>query len=121
MTRSAIRPPQPGGTPLSAAIVTDGLIFVSGQTAGEVQGIDGQIEAVLKKLGAILREAGADYSDVVRCGVYLTDIRYRPRVNEIYGRFFDPAAPPARTTIECKLAAPEDLVEIDCVAVRRAG
>lgn len=120
MARSAIRPPQRGATPLSAAIVSGGFIFVSGQTATEAGGIEEQTKAVLEKIGEILSEAGAGYGDVVRCGVYLTDIRNRPQMNDVYATFFDTGDPPARSTIECKLAAPELLVEIDCVAIKSA-
>ena len=91
------------------------LLFVSGQTAHEAGGFDAQTKAVLEKIGAILRAAGTDYAHVLRCGVYLADIRDFPRMNEIYAEYFRDR-PPARTTIECKLARADILVEIDCVA-----
>ena len=52
---------------------------------------------------------------MLRCGVYLSDIRTFDAMNAVYREFF-PSAPPARSTIECKMASPAILVEIDCVA-----
>ena len=120
MTRKVIRPPGPGAAPLSGAVISDRVVFVSGQTAGEVVGLEKQAQAVLEKIGAILREAGSSYEDVIRCTVYLTDIRNRDAMNAVYARFFG-SRPPARTTIECKLAAPEMLIEIDCIAALSSG
>lgn len=91
------------------------FLFVAGQTAHEAGGFEAQTKAVLEKLGAILRAGGSDFAHVLRCGVYLADIRDFPRMNEIYAGYF-PDRPPARTTIECRLARPDILVEIDCVA-----
>lgn len=91
------------------------LVFVSGQTAAEVNGLGAQTRAVLEKLGAVLRAAGTDYANVARCGVYLTDMAGFKEMNVIYREFF-PTDPPARSTIGCALAHPDILVEIDCVA-----
>lgn len=115
--RRVVRLPgtQPSTNPLSPAIRSGGLLFVSGQTAGEVAGFEAQLRAVLQKVGEVLREGGSDYAHVLRCGVYLVDIRMREELNAVYREYFA-EDPPARTTIECKLAAPTILVEIDCVA-----
>ncbi len=99
----------------SSGIRSGGLLFVAGQTAHEVEGFEAQTRAVLDKIGAVLRAGGSDYRHVLRCGVYLADIRTFRRMNEVYAGYF-PTEPPARTTIECKMARPEILVEIDCVA-----
>jgi 2-iminobutanoate/2-iminopropanoate deaminase len=107
-----------GAVPLahfSPGVRFGSLLFVAGQTAHEAGDFEAQTKAVLEKLGAILRAGGSDYAHVLRCGVYLADIRDFQRMNEIYARYF-PERPPARTTIECKLARPDILVEIDCVA-----
>ena len=101
--------------PLSAGIVVGQIVFVSGQVAPDVQGVEAQTRAVLEKLGAVLRAAGSDYPSVARCGVYLTDMADFPKMNAVYREFF-PTEPPARSTIGCALAQPDILVEIDCVA-----
>jgi 2-iminobutanoate/2-iminopropanoate deaminase len=101
--------------PLSPGIRFGNILFVAGLVAGEAEGLEAQTRAVLDKIGAVLRAAGTDYRHVLRCGVYLTDIRNWQAMNAIYREYF-PKDPPARTTIECKLADPRLLVEIDCVA-----
>jgi enamine deaminase RidA (YjgF/YER057c/UK114 family) len=96
MTRRTVRPPAAGSAPLSGAVISGGLVFVSGQTAADVVGFENQVQAVLDKLGALLREAGSSYEDVLRCTVYLADIRNRDQMNRVYAKFFsiNPPAPP---------------------------
>jgi reactive intermediate/imine deaminase len=120
--RSIIVPPgwPPSKSPLSPAVSAGGLVFVSGQTAADVNGIEAQTRSVLEKIGAILRAGGSDYPQVLRCGVYLADIRLFEAMNSIYREFFKDA-PPARSTVECKMANPAILVEIDCVAMVRGS
>ena len=102
-------------SPLSPGVKWGNVLYVSGQTAPEVAGVEAQTRAVLEKLGAILRAGGTDYANVLRCGVYLSDIRMFEGMNVVYREFFS-SAPPARSTIECKMADPGILVEVDCVA-----
>jgi 2-iminobutanoate/2-iminopropanoate deaminase len=103
------------GSPLSPAVRYGDLLFVSGQTAADAVGLEAQAHAVLKKIRDLLQTAGGDFGDVLRCGVYLSDIRLRDRMNAVYAEYFKDE-PPARTTIECKMADAAILVEIDCVA-----
>lgn len=105
----------PSSNPLSPAVVVGELVFVSGQTAPEANGVEAQTRAVLEKVGSVLRAAGSDYAKVARCGVYLRDIADFPKMNAIYREFF-PTDFPARSTIGCPLAHPDILVEVDCVA-----
>ena len=117
MARTTITPKdvEPPKSPLSPAVRWDGTLFVSGQTAPEVTGVEAQTRAVLEKIGTILRAGGSDYANVLRCGVYLSDIRTFDVMNRVYREFFV-SAPPARSTIECKMASSTVLVEIDCIA-----
>jgi 2-iminobutanoate/2-iminopropanoate deaminase len=103
------------GSPLSPAVRYGDLLFVSGQTAADAVGLEAQAHAVLKKIRDLVRAGGGDLGDVLRCGVYLSDIRLRDRMNAVYAEYFKDE-PPARTTIECKMADAAVLVEIDCVA-----
>lgn len=116
-SRKVIAPPNVArsASPVSPAVQLGNLVFLSGQTAGDVSGVDAQTRAILEKIGAILRVAGSDYSGVLRCGVYLADIRTFEQMNAVYREFF-PRDHPARTTVECKMASPSVLVEIDCIA-----
>ena len=117
MTRKVVVPTgiKPSANPLSAGVISGNLVFVAGQTAAAVEGIDGQTRAVLDRVGAVLAAAGTDFAHVLRCGVYLKDIATFAQMNAIYREYFL-TEPPARTTISCTLADPRILIEIDCVA-----
>jgi 2-iminobutanoate/2-iminopropanoate deaminase len=114
--------PKPAG-PYSPAVTFARLVFVSGQGAvdpktGELAGPDvgTQTEQVLKNIAAILKAAGSSLQQVLRCGVFLTDIRDFPKMNEVYERMFGNNRP-ARTTVTVSaLPKPGLVVEIDAVA-----
>jgi 2-iminobutanoate/2-iminopropanoate deaminase len=99
------------------------MVFLSGQTpldpatgelvAGDV-GV--QTERVMENLREVLAAGGLDFSHVVRCGVFLTDMRDFAAMNAVYGRYF-PGVPPARTTVEVRGLPRGASVEIDCIAV----
>ena len=99
------------------------LIFVSGQGAtdpatGQLAGadIDTQTEQCLKNVRAILQAGGSDLQHVLRCGVFLLDMKEFPRMNAVYSRMFGEHRP-ARTTIQAAGLPGEGLrVEIDCIA-----
>jgi len=117
MTRKVVVPTgmKPSANPLSAGIVSGNFLFVAGQTASGVDGIEAQTRAVLERVGAVLSAAGTDYAHVLRCGIYLKDIASFAQMNAVYREFF-PTDPPARTTMSCTLVDPRILVEVDCVA-----
>jgi 2-iminobutanoate/2-iminopropanoate deaminase len=114
--------PTPVG-PYSQAIVHGGVAYLSGQVAldpatGKLRGdsIEEQTEQVLANLREVLRAAGSDFDQVLRVGVYLTNMQDFPRFNEIYGRAMG-AARPARSTIQVAALPLGARIEIDCVAV----
>jgi 2-iminobutanoate/2-iminopropanoate deaminase len=102
------------------------LVFVSGQGAtdpatGQLAGADveAQTEQCLKNVRAILEAAGTDMSCVLRCGVFLLDMREFDRMNAVYARVFGDHRP-ARTTIQAAGLPGDGLrVEIDCIAYVR--
>ena len=114
--------PTPVG-PYSPGMIVGNLVFVSGQ-AGREPGsgrlaptVDAQTEQVLKNIATILEAAGSSLQHVIRCGVFLVDMREFPRMNEVYARAFG-AHRPARTTVEVSGLPGDGLrVEIDAVAV----
>jgi 2-iminobutanoate/2-iminopropanoate deaminase len=101
------------------------LIFVSGQGAtdpatGRLAGPDAatQTEQCLKNLRAILQAGGSDLQYVLRCGVFLLDMKEFQEMNGVYQRVFGDHRP-ARTTIQAAGLPGEGLrVEIDCIAYR---
>ena len=114
--------PKPVG-PYSPGVSLDRLIFVSGQGAtdpatGTLAGADTetQTEQCLKNIEAILRAAGSDLQHVLRCGVFLLDMRDFEKMNGVYSRMFG-SHRPARTTIQAAALPGVGLrVEIDCIA-----
>ncbi len=107
------------GTVLSGAVEAAGLVFVAGQVADDLaQGIKGQTEQVLAKIDALLAKAGSNKSKIVSANVWVTDIRNREAMNAAWIAWLDPQHPPARATVEAKLADPRMLVEIACVAAK---
>ena len=97
-------------------------MFTAGQVAWNDQGqlvglgdVRAQTRQVLSNVLSILREAGAGPQDVLKCNVYLADIRTFQAMNEVFAETF-PTDPPARTTVQAALAEPEMLVEIEAIA-----
>lgn len=98
------------------------MVFLSGQipldpATGEIVPGDvvAQTERVMKNLGAVLEAAGFTFDQVVRCGIFLTDLGDFAKVNEVYGSRF-PVAPPARATVQVAALPKGAKVEIDLVA-----
>lgn len=122
MTRipsSSDQAPPPAG-PYSPAIRVGGQVFASGQAGftkdGELlSGITSQTRQTLENLLAVLASAGASEQDVVRVGVFLTDVADFAAMNEVYASVFSEPFP-ARTTVYVDLP-PGMLVEIDAIAV----
>src|SRR5262249_2137265 len=110
--------------PYSPGIVFGNLAFVSGQACrnpetGKLAGesVEAQTEQVLKNIASILEAAGSGLQHVIRCGVFLVDMKEFPKMNEVYARTFGPHRP-ARTTVEVSGLPGDGLrVEIDAVAV----
>jgi len=107
--------------PYSPAVRAGNLIFLSGAIGtrpgeGLVQGgIEAETRQVLENLRNVLRAAGADMEDVVKCTVFLADIADFEAMNRVYREFF-PHDPPARSTVATALVAGAR-VEIECIAV----
>ncbi len=114
--------PKPVG-PYSPGMGFERLVFVSGQGAtdpatGELAGPGAaiQTEQCLRNVEAILEAAGSSLQHVLRCGVFLLDMKEFSQMNEVYARMFGDHRP-ARTTIQAAGLPAEGLrVEIDCIA-----
>ena len=108
--------------PYADATSAAGLVFVSGQAGIAPDGtlapdIESQTRQTIANVAAILEAAGTGLSRVLRCGVYLTDIRNFERMNAVYRAAFGDVVP-ARTTVQvAALPLPGLLIEIDAVAL----
>ncbi|HWK45604.1 MAG TPA: RidA family protein [Stellaceae bacterium] len=129
MPRKTLRPtnltfqPRPS-YPYSPGAAAAGWIFTAGQVAWNAEGklvgigdVSTQTRQTLANVKSIIEEAGATLDDVLKCTVYLADIRHFDLMNAVFAEFF-PHDPPARTTVCARLAEAEMLVEIEAVAFK---
>jgi 2-iminobutanoate/2-iminopropanoate deaminase len=107
--------------PYSHAVRSGGVLYCSGQvpldpaTGKLVEGsIGDQTRRCLENLRLVCQAAGAELSDAVRLGIYVTDMGTFPEVNEAYGSFFG-EGPPARSTIGVAALPLGAAVEIDAI------
>ncbi len=107
--------------PYSQAIVSNGMVFTSGQIAinpasGNVEAktIEEQTEQVMKNLGAVLNEAGSGYDKAVKTVCFLADMADFAAFNEIYGKYF--TEKPARSCVAVKTLPKNVLVEVEVIA-----
>jgi len=112
-------------SPLSQAIRTDTLVFISGQLGGPPDGgplaatIEEQTRLALENMKAILEEAGSSMAGVIKTTVFVTNIDDVPRLNPVYREYF-PTDPPARSAVAVTALGGGALVEIEAVAVLSA-
>ncbi len=108
--------------PLSQAIRHGDTLYVSGnvpidpETGELVEGdVGAQTEQVMENIEAILNEAGTSMDNVIRAGVFLTNMDAFDELNEVYQEYLSEPYP-ARTAIKAEMASPDILVEIDVIA-----
>ena len=110
--------------PYNQAVKAGGMLFLSGQialsaTTGELYAggdIAEETRLVMESLKAILTAAGSDFSKVVKSSIFLLDMGVFGTVNEVYGRYFEPATAPARETIAVVGLPKGATVEISMIA-----
>ena len=109
--------------PYSQAVKAGNLLFVSGQvpfvpeTMEIVEGdVKAQTAQSLKNLQAILKEAGADFSNVVKTTVFIKDMNEFAQINEVYAEYFGENKP-ARACVEVARLPIDVKVEIELIAV----
>jgi len=108
--------------PYSHAVKAGELLFCSGQipldpASGELVGETPaeQAERCLRNLQAVCTAAGTSLAHAVRLTVYMTDLGAFAAVNEVYGRFFEGADPPARVAVGVAALPRGAQVEIDAI------
>jgi 2-iminobutanoate/2-iminopropanoate deaminase len=110
--------------PYSQAVEANGMLFISGQVPVDPStgyivegGIKEQTLQVMKNIGAILNQAGYDYSDVIKSTCFLSDMSDFKEMNEVYGSFYN-ENPPARAAFAVKGLPLGALIEIETVAAK---
>lgn len=93
--------------PYNQAVVNNGVVYVSGQIAldpetGELVlgDIREETRRVFENAGAILEAAGAEFSSVLHCSIFVRDMADYPAINEVYRDFFPAETAPARALVE---------------------
>lgn len=112
--------------PFSPVVESNGVLYLAGHLGRdpETRELAGEIKAetkqTLENIGTTLASVDATHKDIVRCQVFLADIKDFPFMNDVYRTFF-PVNPPARTTVAVSGLALDARVEIECTAVRGHG
>lgn len=107
--------------PYSQAVVHNGVLYTSGQVpldpvTGEIVGGDIQSQAnqVIKNLEQILKEAGTDFSKVIKTTCFLADMKDFAAFNEVYASYI--TEKPARSCVAVKELPKQVLVEVEVIA-----
>jgi enamine deaminase RidA (YjgF/YER057c/UK114 family) len=104
----------------SDAVAVNGLIFLSGHVAEETRGqsVLEQTREVLAQIDDTLAQAGVTKANLVSVNIYLADMAGFDEMNQAWDAWMDPENPPARATVESRLARPTLAVEMTAVAAR---
>lgn len=102
----------------SQIVVHGNTIYLAGQVARDAPnaGIERQTENALRRIDALLAEAGTDKSRLLNVTIWLADPREFPQMNAVWCAWLPAGAGPARTVVEGRLAYPEFRVEIAAIA-----
>jgi 2-iminobutanoate/2-iminopropanoate deaminase len=113
--------PAPVG-PYSQAILKNDTLYISGQiplnpSTGllEMDTIEVATTRVLDNIGALLKEAGFTYNDVVMVSIFMKDLQEFQAMNQIYASYFQGVAP-ARQTVQVSRLPLDVTIEISCIA-----
>ena len=115
--------PAPIG-PYSQAVLINDTLYVSGQIpmdsiTGEL--LTGSIKdltkGVMQNIGNLLKEENMDFSNIVKCTIFLKDMSQFNDINEVYATYFNDL-PPARETVQVSMLPKDVDIEISCIAVK---
>ena len=115
--------PAPIG-PYNQAVMAGNTLYVSGQipidpATGSLVTVNiiRETQQVMNNILAILKEAGMDFSNVVKTSIFLLDMNNFANVNEVYGQYFTDNYP-ARETVQVGRLPKDVNVEISVIAVK---
>ncbi len=104
---------------MSQVVVHGDTIYLAGAVAADPSAdVKGQTRQILDGIDARLAGVGSDKSKILQAQIWLTDISTWSAMNEVWTAWVDPDNPPARATVEAKLAAPQYVVEIMVTAAK---
>ena len=104
---------------LSQAVEHGNTVYLAGVVAkGLDKDIKGQTKEVLDEVDRLLGKCGSHKSKLLQAQIWVTDIRNRAPMNEVWSAWVDAKNLPARACVEAKLADPRALVEIMVIAAK---
>lgn len=110
--------------PFSEAVAVGDLLFLSGQIGvvpGTLTVVPGGLEAeatqALTNIRGVLERHGSSMNKVVKCTVFMADMKEWPDFNVVYRRFFT-SPYPARSAVGSNGLALGARVEVECIASR---
>lgn len=108
--------------PYSQAVLAKGTLYISGQIAIDpftgklIEGsLAEQTKQIMTNIGNILKEVNMDFSNIVKCSIFMSDMKYYGEINDIYGTYFK-VNPPAREAVQVSGLPLNVDVEISCIA-----
>jgi enamine deaminase RidA (YjgF/YER057c/UK114 family) len=107
------------GPILSLAVEHGDTVYLAGIVAKNLDAdVKGQTREVLAEIDRLLAKSGSSKSKILQAQIWVTDIRNRALMNEVWTAWVDPKNLPARACIESALADPRALVEIMVIAAK---
>ncbi|WP_158045395.1 RidA family protein [Skermanella pratensis] len=107
------------GPRMSQVVVHNETVYLAGQVAEDTTAdAKGQTEQILRQIDELLALVGSDKSKLLSATIYLSEMAHFGALNAAWEAWVDAANPPARATVEAKLAAPKYQVEIAVIAAK---
>lgn len=98
---------------MSQAVVHGGVAYLAGIVADDlVPSVEGQTRQILAKIDRLLAAVGSDKTRILKANIWLSDIRRFDEMNAVWDGWIVPGHPPARATVEARLAGAGYLIEI---------
>jgi enamine deaminase RidA (YjgF/YER057c/UK114 family) len=104
---------------LSQAVEYGDTVYLAGIVAKNLDAdVKGQTKEILAEIDRLLAKCGSGKSKILQAQIWVTDIRNRAPMNEVWTTWVDTKNMPARACVEAALADPRALVEIMVIAAR---
>ncbi|MBT3621151.1 MAG: RidA family protein [Flavobacteriales bacterium] len=110
--------------PYSQAILSNNTLYCSGQIAINpatgnlvMENITAETNQVMQNISAVLTAAEMDFSNVVKCSIFMKDMNDYAAINEVYTKSFG-KNPPAREAVQVSVLPKNVNVEISVIAVK---
>ncbi len=111
--------------PYNQAVLKNDTLYASGQIAIDPKtntlvlgNIKQETKQVMENLVAVLKAADMDFSHVVKCSIFISEMNDFAAINEVYGSYFNHETAPARETVQVAVLPKNVNVEISLIAVR---